>query len=158
MSPCLYSGHVPTLWWQRWDIPEEEHCCVKSSGVMAPKWARTEKPVQMDPGEDGEELQGASGGVVEPDPSGSSSRDIAELKHMFQKFLVDQRERQVHQEQENARQETRLKSLQHQFRLLQGEVSQHTSLGSLPLGESEGPGTASNCWGSIERAKDAAAE
>lgn len=82
---------------------------------MAPKRAHTEKPVQMDPGK---ELQGASGGAVEPVPSESSSKGIAEVKDMFQKLLVDQRERQVCQEQENAQQETRWKSLQHQFRLL----------------------------------------
>lgn len=95
----------------------------------------------MDPGKDREELQGASGGAFEPVPSESSSKGIAELKDMFQKLLVDQRERQVSQEQENAQQETRWKSLQHQFCLLQGEVSQYISLGNPPLGESEGTGT-----------------
>lgn len=88
----------------------------------------------MDPGEDGEELQGAFGGAVELIPSESSSSDNAELKDMFQKFLVDQKVRQDGLEQENARQETRWRSLQHQFRLLQGEVGQHTSRGTLSAG------------------------
>ncbi|KAF4118895.1 hypothetical protein G5714_000946 [Onychostoma macrolepis] len=68
------------------------------------------------------ELQGAFEGAVELIPAESSSKDIAELKDMFQKFLVDQKVKQDRQEQENARQETRWRSLQHQFRLLQGEV------------------------------------
>lgn len=61
---------------------------------MAPKQAHTEKPVQMDPREDGKELQGASGDA-EPVPPESSSKDIAELKDMFQKFLLDQRDKFV---------------------------------------------------------------
>ncbi|KAL1263456.1 hypothetical protein QQF64_006195 [Cirrhinus molitorella] len=110
---------------------------------MAPKRARGEKPAQMDPGDDVEDLQGAGGSAVELMPSESSSQDIADLKDMFQKFLMDQKVRQVRQEQENAWQETRWRSLQHQFRLLQGEVSQHTSRGNLPAAGSEDQGTSS---------------
>lgn len=109
---------------------------------MAPKRARGEKPAQMDPGEDGEELQGAFGEAVDLISSESSSKDIAELKDMFQKFLVNQKVTQDCQEQENARQETRWRSLQHQFRLLQ-EVGQHTAQENLPAGGSKDPGTSS---------------
>ncbi len=52
---------------------------------MSPKRARGEKPAQMDPGKDGEELQGDFRGAVELIPSDSSSKGIAELKDMFQK-------------------------------------------------------------------------
>ncbi len=53
-----------------------------------------------------------------------SEGDVLELKRMFQRFMRDQKERDARQAQEAPRQETRWKSLQHQFRLLQGEVSQ----------------------------------
>ncbi|XP_073726116.1 uncharacterized protein [Misgurnus anguillicaudatus] len=106
---------------------------------MAPKRSRTETQALGDPENDnGSDPQGAGGGDGKQISSESSSRDIAELKDMFQRFVVDQQDRQVLQEQENARQETRLKSLQHQFRLLQGY---HGSVGSLQPGGSEGPDT-----------------
>lgn len=62
---------------------------------------------------------------------GESEGDVLELKRMFQKFMVDQQERDACQAQEAACQETRWKSLQHQFRLLQGEVSWRASMEDL---------------------------
>ncbi|XP_073721145.1 uncharacterized protein [Misgurnus anguillicaudatus] len=45
---------------------------------------------------------------------------------MFQRFLSDQRDRDAWQAQEANRQDSRWKTLQHQFRLLQEEVNQRT--------------------------------
>ncbi len=74
-----------------------------------------------------EDATGAAGHMSDEEPEG----DVMELKQMFQRFMRDQQERDARQAQEAAQQETRWKSLQHQFRLLQGEVSQRTSLEDL---------------------------
>ncbi|ROJ36074.1 hypothetical protein DPX16_12699 [Anabarilius grahami] len=77
--------------------------------------------------EDGEDATGAAGQVSDQE----TESDVLELKRMFQRFMQDQQDRDARQAQEEARQETRWKSLQHQFRLLQGEVSQRISLEDL---------------------------
>ncbi len=74
-----------------------------------------------------EDVTGAAWHMSDEEPEG----DVMELKQMFQRFMRDQQERDARQAQEAAQQETRWKSLQHQFRLLQGEVSQRTSLEDL---------------------------
>ncbi|XP_056098499.1 uncharacterized protein LOC130077321 [Rhinichthys klamathensis goyatoka] len=93
---------------------------------MAPKRAvRTVVPTDVESApEEGERLmEDATGG-----PEEESEGDVLELKQMFQRFMQDQQERDGRQIQEAARQETRWKSLQHQFCLLQDEVSQRTPL------------------------------
>ncbi len=74
-----------------------------------------------------EDATSAAGHISDEESEG----DVLELKRMFQRFMRDQQERDERQAQEAARQETRWKSLHHQFRLLQGEVSQRTSLEDL---------------------------
>ncbi|MGL5567473.1 MAG: retroviral-like aspartic protease family protein, partial [Plesiomonas sp.] len=75
-----------------------------------------------------EDATGATGQVAGEESVG----DVLELKRMFQRFMRDQQDRDARQAQEVARQETRWKSLQHQFHLLQGEVSQRISLEDVP--------------------------
>lgn len=77
--------------------------------------------------EEGEDATGAVGQVFDQETEG----DVLELKRMFQRFMQDQQDRDTRQAQEEARQETRWRSLQHQFRLLQGEVSQRGALEDL---------------------------
>ncbi|XP_048014263.1 uncharacterized protein LOC125247108 [Megalobrama amblycephala] len=77
--------------------------------------------------EEGEEVTGTAGQVSDHE----AESDVLELKQMFQRFMQDQQDRDARQAQEEARQETRWKSLQHQFHLLQGEVSQRISLEDL---------------------------
>ncbi len=74
-----------------------------------------------------EDATSAAGHISDEESEG----DVLELKRMFQRFMRDQQERDERQAQEAARQETRWKSLHHQFRLLQGEFSQRTSLEDL---------------------------
>lgn len=54
-------------------------------------------------------------GAVEHMDADELEGDVLELKRMFQKFMADQLERDECQAQEAACQETRWKSLQHQF-------------------------------------------
>ncbi|KAF4098345.1 hypothetical protein G5714_020375 [Onychostoma macrolepis] len=80
---------------------------------------------------EGEMLMEDATGALGPMSDEESEGDLLELKGMLQRLMRDQQERDARQVQEAARQETRWKSLQHQFRLLQGEVSQRTSLEDL---------------------------
>ncbi|XP_052406338.1 uncharacterized protein LOC127952096 [Carassius gibelio] len=100
---------------------------------MAPKKAvRAGVPADIEVIPDGgeiltEDAAGAAGHMTEEE----SEDEVLELKQMFQRFMQDQQERDARQAQEAVRQETRWKSLQHQFRLFQGEVGQRTSLEDL---------------------------
>ncbi|KAL0182353.1 hypothetical protein M9458_021728, partial [Cirrhinus mrigala] len=100
---------------------------------MAPKRAaRVVVPAEVElvPDEGEAQTEDAAGAREHMDAD-ESEGDVLELKRMFQKFLLDQQDRDARQAQEVVRQETRWKSLQHQFRLLQSEVSRRASVEDL---------------------------
>lgn len=97
-----------------------EACSVVTSLNML---LHAEITIEVESNPDDEEVQqDATEMFGEQGPEGNFETDIKPLKQMFWKFLADLQDREVHEEQEAAWQK-KWKLLQHQFQLLQGEIS-----------------------------------
>uniref|UniRef100_A0A8C5GD01 Gypsy retrotransposon integrase-like protein 1 n=1 Tax=Gouania willdenowi TaxID=441366 RepID=A0A8C5GD01_GOUWI len=81
---------------------------------------------------EGEEENGATGGVDSTEGEGKEP-SLSDLVSLFRAHMTQQEAREARQLEENARQEHRSRTLQHQFQLLQLEVQARTSPLSEPL-------------------------